>query len=249
MSIIQYVLLFVVVILGGVSAFWFKNYNRRFLQLILSFVGAYILGIIVLHLIPDAYGDGNQKIGLWVLGGFFIQLFLERLSLGVEHGHIHDHHHTSRPLFAFQVMIGLSIHAFIEGLPLSMFQDLHHSADVHSHTHNHNHDHLFYGVMMHKAPEAFALALLLLMSHFEKRTVIFCILIFAAMSPAGAFVTQYFHFELDVLKMIIAVVIGSLLHISTTILFEVDGTDEHSISWQKMGAIAGGIGLSLLTIF
>ncbi|NJN33858.1 MAG: hypothetical protein HC817_06025 [Saprospiraceae bacterium] len=131
-------------------------------------MGAYLLGIIVLHLIPDAYAEGNQQIGLWVLGGFFIQLALEQLSLGVEHGHIHDHHHTSKPLFALQVMLGLSIHALIEGLPLSIYADLHEHAS-HNHHHNHNHNSLFYGVIMHKAPEAFALALLLLMSHFEKK--------------------------------------------------------------------------------
>ncbi len=244
MSLIQYIFLFTAVLLGGMLAFYFKSHNRRFLQLILSFVGAYILGIIVLHLIPDAYSGGVQTIGIWVLVGFFIQLFLERLSLGVEHGHIHDHHHTSRPAFAFQVMLGLSVHAFIEGLPLSIYGDLH---TIGLPT-EHHHEHLFYGVMMHKAPEAFALALLLLMSGFEKRVVIICIFIFAAMSPGGAFVTQFCHFEPDVLKKIIAVVIGSLLHISTTILFEIDSTDEHKISWQKMGAIVAGIGLSLLTL-
>ena len=244
MNVLQYVLLFLAVLAGGLLAFKFKSNNTRLLQLILSFVGAYILGIIVLHLIPDAYTNSSQAIGIWVLIGFFIQLFLERLSLGVEHGHIHDHHHTSKPMFAFQVMLGLSIHAFIEGLPLSMYSDLH----AVNHSQEHNHDHLFYGVMMHKAPEAFALALLLLMSQFEKKVVILCIFIFAAMSPAGAFVTQFFHFEQDVLKKIIAVVIGSLLHISTTILFEIDSTDEHKISWQKMGAIFTGIALSLLTI-
>lgn len=244
MSLLQYIFLFSVVLLGGMVAFYFKSLNRRFLQLILSFVGAYILGIIVLHLIPDAYIEASQNIGLWVLVGFFIQLFLERLSLGVEHGHIHDHHHTNRPAFAFHVMLGLSIHAFIEGLPLSIYGNLH-ALGVAS---DHQHEHLFYGVMMHKAPEAFALALLLLMSGFQKRFVIICILIFAAMSPAGAFVTQFFHFESDVLKKIIAVVIGSLLHISTTILFEIDSTDEHKMSWQKIYFIMGGIALSLLTI-
>lgn len=244
MNFYQYIFLFLAVLLGGTLAFYFKSHNRRVLQLILSFVGAYILGIIVLHLIPDAYSDSSQTIGIWVLVGFFIQLFLERLSLGVEHGHIHDHHHTSKPLFAFQVMLGLCVHAFIEGLPLSIYGDLHSL----SHAHEHNHDHLFYGVIMHKAPEAFALALLLLMSHFSKKTVVICIFVFAAMSPMGAFLTQFFHFEHDILKKIIAIVIGSLLHISTTILFEIDSTDEHKMSWQKMGAIFTGIALSLLTI-
>jgi zinc transporter ZupT len=244
MNFIQYFILFSTVLAGGLVAFQFKSRNLRTLQLVLSFVGAYILGILVLHLIPDAYSEGGGKIGLWVLAGFFVQILLERLSLGVEHGHIHDHHHNSKPNFAFQVMLGLSIHAFIEGLPLSI--------DDHFHEHikgeTHNHMALYYGVIMHKAPEAFALTLLLLMSHFEKKVVWLCLITFAVMSPLGAFLTESLNFEHDTLRKIIAVVVGSLLHISTTILFETDSTDEHSISWQKIGAIAAGVSLSLLTL-
>jgi zinc transporter ZupT len=239
----QYITLFGAVLAGGGAAFWFKSHNRRLLQLVLSFVGAYLLGILVLHLIPDAYSNGQSKIGLWVLAGFFIQLTLEQFSLGVEHGHIHDHHHTSRPLFALQVVLSLSIHAFIEGLPLSN-HDLLHAA--HSGEHHHTNQ-LFYGVILHKAPEAFALALLLLMSHFSKRLVLVCVVLFAAMSPLGALLTQSIHFSADTLQKMIAIVIGSLLHISTTILFEVDNTDEHRISTQKIMAIIAGVGLSLLT--
>ncbi len=242
MAFWQYFLLFGAVLAGGGAAFWFKSDNRRLLQLVLSFVGAYLLGILVLHLIPDAYSSSDAKIGLWVLAGFFIQLTLEQFSLGVEHGHIHDHHHTSKPLFALQVVLSLSIHAFIEGLPLSN-HDLLHATQGHEHHHNQ----LFYGVILHKAPEAFALALLLLMSRFSKKTVLISIVLFAAMSPMGALLTQSITFSAETLQKMIAVVIGSLLHISTTILFEVDNTDEHRISTQKIMAIVGGVCLSLLT--
>jgi zinc transporter ZupT len=242
MSFWQYFLLFGAVLAGGGAAFWFKSHNRRLLQLVLSFVGAYLLGILVLHLIPDAYSSGEPKIGLWVLAGFFIQLTLEQFSLGVEHGHIHDHHHTNRPLFALQVVLSLSIHAFIEGLPLSNHELLHAS-----HGHAPHQNQLFYGVILHKAPEAFALALLLLMSHFPKKWVMVSVVAFAAMSPLGALLTQSISFSTDTLQKMIAVVIGSLLHISTTILFEVDNTDEHRISTQKIMAIVAGVGLSLLT--
>lgn len=242
MAFWQYFLLFGAVLAGGGLAFWFKSHNRRLLQLVLSFVGAYLLGILVLHLIPDAYSSGQSKIGLWVLAGFFIQLTLEQFSLGVEHGHIHDHHHTSRPLFALQVVLSLSIHAFIEGLPLSNHEILHAAHGV-----EHHHNQLYYGVILHKAPEAFALALLLLMSHFSKRLVMVCVVLFAAMSPLGALLTQSIAFSADTLQKMIAIVIGSLLHISTTILFEVDNTDEHRISTRKIMAIVAGVVLSLLT--
>lgn len=242
MEIWQYILLYCAVLGGGSLAFWFKSNNRKFLQRILSFVGAYLLGILVLHLIPDAYSSGNEKIGLWVLAGFFIQLALEQFSLGVEHGHIHDHHHTSRPLFALQVVLSLSIHAFMEGLPLSNHDILHAAG----HLHEHDVNQLYYGVILHKAPEAFALALLLLMSHFSKKVVIISIVLFAAMSPMGALLTQLIDFSTDTQHIMIAIVIGSLLHISTTILFEIDNTDEHRISMPKLMAIVAGVGLAIL---
>ena len=246
MAIWQYILLYTAVLAGGGLAFWFKSNNRRLLQLVLSFVGAYLLGILVLHLIPDAYSENHGiKVGYWVLAGFFIQLTLEQFSLGVEHGHIHDHHHTNKPLFALQVVLSLSIHAFIEGLPLSNHELLH--AHTEQFTHAHDPNQLFYGVILHKAPEAFALALLLLMSHFPKKMVMISIVLFAAMSPLGAFITQSIHFSLETLQKMIAIVIGSLLHISTTILFEIDNTDEHRISTQKIMAIVAGVILSILT--
>jgi zinc transporter ZupT len=248
MEIWQYLLLYTAVLAGGSLAFWFKSNNRRLLQLVLSFVGAYLLGLLVLHLIPEAYSENHgTKIGYWVLAGFFIQLTLEQFSLGVEHGHIHDHHHTSRPLFALQVVLSLSIHAFIEGLPLGnpIFEHPDHVGFI---SDKHDHLQLFYGVMLHKAPEAFALALLLLMSHFPKKVVLISIILFAGMSPLGAFVTQSIHFSPETSTKMIAIVIGSLLHISTTILFEIDNTDEHRISTQKIMAIVGGVVLSLLTV-
>jgi zinc transporter ZupT len=255
MNFWQYILLFAAVLAGGLLAWSFQKANLQRLKLVLSFCGAYILGIIVLHLIPEAYStappslqnagtEASAPIGLWVLGGFFLQLFLEQLSLGVEHGHIHDHHHTTRPLFALQVILGLSVHAFVEGLPLGLYADFHAQQDVHGHIHNH----LFYGIMFHKAPEAFALVLLLMMSRFSPKIILAGLIFFAAMSPLGALLTVWLQPDEQILKKMIAVVIGSLLHVSTTILFETDNAAEHRISTQKLGAIIVGIGLSLLTI-
>lgn len=242
MNPIQYFILFGAVFLGGSLAFRFQSGNKFVLQLVLSFCGAYLLGLIALHLLPDVFHEGEQTIGLWLLGGFFIQILLERLSLGVEHGHIHDHHHGSKLAFAVQVLVGLSIHAFIEGLPLSMPEAFH---EGHAH---HHHESLYFGVIMHKAPEAFALALLLLMSHFSKKMVWGFLFVFSLMSPLGAFMTQVIDINAHTYKIILAIVVGSLLHISTTIIFETDNSDEHHITFSKIAAILTGVGLSLLTL-
>lgn len=243
MSLFEYLLLFFSVILGGGLALFFKTYEKRVLGLVLSFSGSYLLGITVLHLMPGVFSHEEPSFGIWVLVGFFIQLLLEQLSSGVEHGHVHAHKHASAG-FAIQVMLGLCLHAFLEGLPLSSYPEFH----AHHHDVSHHHNHLLYGIILHKAPAAFALVILLLLSEFSKKVAIVSLVIFASMSPLGALITAQIQFSEQLLTSLIAVVIGSFLHISTTILFEADDTNQHKVSWRKMLVILLGIGIALLTL-
>lgn len=241
MAVWQYVVLFISVLAGGGLALQLKKYNPANLQLILSFSGAYILGISILHLMPGVFIHGDSNASLWILLGFFIQLMLEQLSKGVEHGHIHVHQHGK---FAFSVMLGLCLHAFIEGLPLSNYSEFH---QLH-HGEGHNDNHLFYGIILHKLPASFALAILLLWSETKSLTIWLSLITFAAMSPLGAFVASLFSFDIKVITNLVALVIGSFLHISTTILFEADDSHQHRISWRKLAVILAGVGIALLTL-
>lgn len=249
MDIWQYIVLFLSVIVGGLVAFYVKKLNKGILQLVLSFTGAYILGITAIHLLPTVFANSEINAGLFILIGFFIQLLLEQLSVGVEHGHIHAAHQANAS-FAIQVMLGLCIHAFIEGLPMGSYPEL----GEHHHHHGHDHSahgdsfHYFYGVIMHKAPAAFALVLLLLLSKYKNSIIVICLLIFASMSPLGAFVGKAFHLNIEMQQRLLAVVVGSFLHISTTIIFEVDSDTHHRISLKKMAAVVLGMGLALLTM-
>ncbi len=250
MSAIEYILLFGTVIIGGGIAFYVDRQYRTTLQWILSFSGSYILGISVLHLMPVAFKSELMQPGLWILAGFFIQLLLEQLSQGVEHGHIHAPHHPHNS-FALQLMIGLCVHAFIEGMPLSSY------SSFHAHTHEDGEAfgsmHLLLGIMLHKAPAAFALVSLLLLAKFRRIAVLLCLIVFALMSPLGAGLAEW----LEVLGMLdekalsglIALVVGSFLHIATTIIFEMDSSSHHHrISWQKLLAIIAGLGMALATM-
>jgi hypothetical protein len=44
-----------------------------------------------------------------------------------------------------------------------------------------------------------------------------------------------------VMKIIVAIVIGSFLHISTTIFFEIENLGDHKISIRKLAVIALGL--------
>ncbi|MCC6726390.1 MAG: ZIP family metal transporter [Saprospiraceae bacterium] len=242
MHIWEYILLFGSVFLGGSSGFLFPKENKGFLQIVLSFSGAYILGIAVLHLMPWVFGSGDSKAGLFVLLGFFVQLLLEQLSAGVEHGHIHAPHKLSTG-FVLSVMLGLCVHAFVEGIPLSYYGEMH---EVHHGTHTHNH--LLYGIVMHHIPAAFALVFLMIISKLQRVWIWVCLFVFSAMSPLGAMLAGMFDLSEGVQVRIIGFVIGSLLHIATVILFEMDNSSHHYISWRKLIAISAGLGFAILTI-
>ena len=241
MDLVNYIILFCSVLFGGSLAFYFQKNNKELLQLVLSFSGAFILGISVLHLMPVAFSNKGNTVGLLVLLGFFIQLLLEQLSRGVEHGHIHPTHHH-KISFAIQVLLGLCIHAFFEGIPLS-------NEDIHAHHHD---NHLLIGIILHKAPAAFALVLLLLISDCKKSFILFGLFLFAAMSPLGAAVGEYLKssgiLSIQRQNYIVAFVVGSFLHIATTILFEMDSTAHHKVPIRKLIAISIGIGMAILTL-
>jgi zinc and cadmium transporter len=166
MEIWKLVILFFSAFLGGTAIFLVKSDKSQLLKLILSFSGAYLFAITVLHLIPEAYsGPDHEDIGIFILIGFLLQILLEQFSEGVEHGHIHKHNENK--VFPYGIMISLCLHAFLEGMPLAKDQ----------------HNALIYGIALHHIPAAFALASILLQSHFNRNNVIFYISIFAIMAP------------------------------------------------------------------
>jgi len=231
----KFAVLFFCAFLGGTAIFLVKSDKSKLLKLILSFSGAYLFAITVLHLIPDAYsGPDKGEIGIFILIGFLLQVFLEQFSEGVEHGHIHKHHDGN--VFPFGIMISLCLHAFLEGMPLAKDQ----------------HNELIFGISLHHIPAAFALASILMQNHFKKGSIIMYLLIFAVMAPLGFYVSiglsngtiggidAYFN-------KIMGIVIGIFLHISTTILFE--SSADHKINTRKMIAVLLGIGVALIGFF
>lgn len=235
MELWKFLILFFAAFLGGLGIFLVKNDKSQLLKLILSFSGAYLFAVTVLHLIPDAYhGSDSHEIGIYILIGFLLQIFLEQFSEGIEHGHIHKHHNS--PSFPYGIMISLCLHAFLEGMPLAKDQ----------------HNELIFGISLHHIPAAFALGSILVQNHIKKPVIVFHIALFAIMAPLGYWVSlglsngtiggveAYFN-------KIMGIVIGIFLHISTTILFE--SSADHKINKRKMLAVLLGIGIALIGFY
>ncbi len=223
--------------LGAGVGLWLPALRDRWLHLVLSFSGAYLLTITAVHLLPEAFVGGDPRVGLALLAGFFLQVLFEQFSSGVEHGHIHTH--GGRKV-ALPLMFGLSLHALIEGTPLTLVQDALHVGE--------HHNHLLAAIAMHKAPAGFALSIVLVSVGFRQNVIWGLVLIFAAMTPLGSVLGQWLVPPAYV-PIALGAVVGSLLHVSTTILFESDDAHQHSLSARKLGVILGGIVVALLTAY
>ncbi len=204
------------------------------IKLLLAFSGAFLLGVTVLHMLPELYERGGIGIGPWVLGGFLLQVVLEFFSRGIEHGHVHVHkgHGHTLPL---ATLLSLCLHSFTEGMP---FADPLVRGNIPFVT----------GVLMHKMPMAIALATVLKRSEVPVARSWVMIIVFATALPTGilAGVLGGDHLGGDFLLRALALAIGMLLHISTTIIFE--STPDHRFNaWRFVTVLAGAL-LAFFTV-
>ncbi|MDO9262077.1 MAG: ZIP family metal transporter [Flavobacteriaceae bacterium] len=195
-------------------------------QILLSFSGAYLLAIIILELIPEVFqNDNNINVGVFIIIGLIVQLVLDFFSKGADHGHVHLPRDS---FFPWVLLISLSLHAFIEGLPLS-------------HLHNHS---LLIGIVVHNVPISIILGTAFVTSKIPKKNALFFLIVFAMMSPLGNLTGSYFPFIQNYKTAITALVIGVLLHISTTIIFE--SSKDHKFNLVKFISILIGFILAII---
>jgi len=222
-----YLALVIPVIAGFVLVQLIKP-NSKHLQLFLSFSGAYLLSVTVLHLIPEVFTTQQEHIGLFILLGIVLQTALEYLSKGAEHGHIHGHDFEKQ--IPWLLLGSLCLHAFLEGMPLGLGEN----------------ESLLYAIVIHKLPIAIILAGFLKNSSLSKVYVFIFLFLFAIMSPLGSWVSGNYSFIHQYANQINALIIGVLLHISTAILFE--SSENHKFNLQKFIVILIGFAIAFLSL-
>ena len=262
--------LFLIAILGGLIIELLGKKAINHLSLILAFGGAYIIGLLFLHLVPEAFSYDGKIAGVFVLIGFLVQILLEYISKGLEHGHAHsagqcgEHHHA--PVFPWVAFASLCVHALLESMPLA--EGAAHSTDhvltmgpkmvEHAHMHIYNakamSSGLFVGLALHKLPVAMVLMGLISSTKSSVFVRWGMICVFGLMPILGMLAYDgIIHSSIDIPGGNIAfmaathgLVIGILLHISTTILFE--SGEGHTFNIKKLIAILLGLVVACLTL-
>lgn len=227
----QILILLSSVLIGGLLVELIKNNNA--LKLLLSFSGGYLLTIIFTHILPETYEHFGSKTGYFILAGFLLQLVLEYFSQGAEHGHTHAS--KVNQSFPIVVFVSLSIHSFVEAIPI-----------INAHAgHSHIDNNLLWGIFLHKVPVAIALLTIFKSSKIKPVWSWVGLGTFAITAPlgllTGSFLTSNYDINTD---WILAIAIGMFLHISTTIIFE--SNEGHKLNLMKLFAILVGFGLGIL---
>lgn len=215
-----YLLPILAVIIGFLIVFIFRPSINSNLKLLLAFSGAFLLAITVFDFLPEIYSvEQSKTVGLFIMLGILLQIFLEFFSKGAEHGHVHIQ--NDNKLFPWLLFISLCIHALLEGYPIHQ---------------NHN---ILYGVIVHKIPVAMVLSIFFLSSQFSYQKTTLFLIVFALMTPLGAYAAETITALKSISKPISALVVGIFLHISTTILFE--SSQGHKFNITKLSVIATAI--------
>ncbi|MFZ9054997.1 MAG: hypothetical protein ACO2ZL_04245 [Flavobacteriales bacterium] len=248
-------ILLAISLMGALAYDRFGNRLRKHLNLILAFGGSFLIGIIFNHLIPEVYAM-DRHAGWIVVIGFLLQGILEYGSQGVEHGHIHHHDHGSKSAMPWAMFISLCLHAFIESMPLH--------GDGHE-GHNEHHDHsghihlhgiegvdtaLLIGLILHKFPVALVLMGMLDALGISRKSqwlalATFGLMPLLGMLTYGGLLNLGNTWQQALPLWTGGILIGILLHISTTILFEAG--DGHRFNRNKLLVTIAGLGMAVLT--
>jgi putative Mn2+ efflux pump MntP len=208
------------VIAGAFLGKIFGN-KQKFAKNLLIVSAGFLITICLNEVFPEVYHSENKNIGFFVILGVLLQMLLENLTKGFEHGHFHQHEEKQN-ILPLALMVGLFIHAFIEGIPLANIQEI--SSPY------------LLGILVHNLPISFVLGAFLFKKNISISSISIVVL-FALSSPLGMFLGKYFNPGLA--PYFLAIVGGIFLHISSVIIFE--SNKNHQMDWQKTILVIVGI--------
>jgi zinc and cadmium transporter len=219
-------ILLVLSVLAGVILGKYFGKQEKFAKNLLILSAGFLITICLTDVFPEVYSSQNHFIGLWIIGGVLVQMVLESLTKGFEHGHFHSH--SEKAILPIALMIGLFFHAFLEGIPLASQTEIFSP--------------YLMGILFHNLPISFVLGAFLIKGSKKYSGKSWLIIsIFALASPVGLFLGHYFNPDLKI--YFLAIVGGIFLHIASVIIFE--SSKNHNIDWTKIILVICGVLLAL----
>ena len=208
-----------------------KDWPRQFLQYFLALGAGYMLAVALLEIIPESVRLSGESALLYVLIGFFlVHLFEHTIAphfhFGEETHHEEFSHHHARTT----VLLGLIIHTFFDGVAIAAgFLVSTWLGAV-----------IFVAVFLHKLPEGFTVASVVLASGQGKRNAILAAGLLGAATLLGVLLTSALQAEL---KYALPLSAGVTLYVAATDLLPEVNREPH---WRMALLVFVGVASLLI---
>jgi zinc and cadmium transporter len=185
-------------------------------RMMLGFAAGILLGAAFLHMAPDAFQIMGNGTGMYVLAGFLTLYIIEKyVAVHICEARECDVHEIKT--LGWAAFTGLSVHALVDGLALGSAVLLSAGPGLgESGPDRALGSIVFFAIFTHKGPAAMALASILKGEGRETGRIFLMNVVFALMTPLGAFITLTSLLVLNVraLGIATAVSVGAFLYIS-----------------------------------
>jgi zinc transporter ZupT len=163
-----------------------KNWPRKYLQYFLALGAGYMLGVALVDIIPESVHLAGEGALLYVLIGYFlVHLFEHTIA---PHFHFGDEtecqeageHHHHHPRRNTTILLGLAIHTFFDGVAIAagFLVSTWLGAAI------------FVAVFLHKLPEGFTVASIVLAGGKDRRAAIWAAGLLGASTLLGVLLTS-----------------------------------------------------------
>jgi len=170
-------------IIGGLFILH-REWSRQYLKYFLALGAGFMLAAAILEILPESVELSGSRAYLLVLIGYFIVHFFEHTL--APHFHFGEETHVEHfvPQHAgISALLGLSIHTFFDGVAIaSGFLVSPWLGGV-----------IFLAIALHKIPEGFTVASLMLASGQSRRTALFASIWLGAATVAGVLLMGVLH--------------------------------------------------------
>ncbi len=205
MILISVGLLFLVTLFSGwLPLFTYKK--KLNLDLLISFCSGAMIAMSFVHMLPMTFEQLGLDSGYYILTGFLFVYLLEKFSMvhPCQEGDCTTHH-LGLPAF-----VGLSIHGIISGLSVGV-------ALVSAQSFSEGFP-IIFAFILHKIPEAFILATLLMQTRFSQKNRYFLLLLFSMIAPLGVLISDYslHHLVSTGLNLLLGVSTGTFIYIASS---------------------------------
>lgn len=216
-------------LLGGYFVVY-REWPRRYLQYFLALGAGYMLSVAFVEVIPESVRLSGANALLYVLAGFFlVHLFEHTIAPHFHFGeetHIEEMHgHAHRT-----IMLGLAIHTFFDGVAIAAGFLISTWLGVL----------IFVAVFLHKLPEGFTVASVVMASGRSKRKAVRAAGLLGAATLAGVLLTSQLQAQL---KYALPLSGGVTLYVAATDLLPEVNKEPH---WRMAMLVFVGVATMLI---